>query len=324
MEDVELTPSIISSVHVTKRFKDNQKPITSLCFDDSGEFCVTSGEDESLNVYDCREAKLRSTLYSKKYGVNLARFTHSKSTVVYASTKEDDTLRYLSLHDNKYIRYFRGHKNKVVALEMSPLDDQLMSAALDDSIRLWDLRSSTCQGMIQIKGRPTIAFDPSGLVFAVGIGSDTIKMYDLRAYETGPFATWVLRDPYTQQGMNEWTKFKFTRDGKQIMISTAGNCHYMVDSFEGNLQQRLVGHSPTLPGNVGEAVGLSPDAKYAFSGGSDGTMAIWDIQNPNMENKPLTKLQTPHQQGISVFGFNPSLLMMVTGNEDLAFWEPKL
>lgn len=75
---------------------------------------------------------VRSTLYSKKYGVTLARFTHHKNNVIYASTKEDgndrsrprffyktvkilskiDTLRYLSIHDNKYIRYFRGHKKR--------------------------------------------------------------------------------------------------------------------------------------------------------------------------------------------------------------------
>ena len=29
------------------------------------------------------------TLYSKKYGVHLARFTHRSSAIVYASTKED-------------------------------------------------------------------------------------------------------------------------------------------------------------------------------------------------------------------------------------------
>lgn len=32
---------------------------------------------------------VRSTLYSKKYGVTLARFTHHKNNVIYASTKED-------------------------------------------------------------------------------------------------------------------------------------------------------------------------------------------------------------------------------------------
>lgn len=79
---------------------------------------------------------IKSTLYSKKYGVTLARFTHHKNNVIYASTKEDgnfvtnfcdktmsdtlliDTLRYLSVYDNKYIRYFRGHKKRLLLYAM--------------------------------------------------------------------------------------------------------------------------------------------------------------------------------------------------------------
>ena len=80
---------------------------------------------------------------SKKYGVDLIRFTHAQNTAVHCSTKIDgtfhilllllhlystrniigpivlfllDTIRYLSLHDNKYIRYFPGHTKKYVAL----------------------------------------------------------------------------------------------------------------------------------------------------------------------------------------------------------------
>jgi len=49
---------------------------------------------------------------SKKYGIDLPRFTHRSTNIIYASTKEDDTIRYHSLHDNKYLQYFRGHKKR--------------------------------------------------------------------------------------------------------------------------------------------------------------------------------------------------------------------
>lgn len=52
------------------------------------------------------------TLHSKKYGVDIPRFTHKSSTILYASTKEDDTIRYHSLHDNKYLQYYKGHKKR--------------------------------------------------------------------------------------------------------------------------------------------------------------------------------------------------------------------
>ena len=105
---------------------------------------------------------------SGKYGVHLARFTHKSTAIIHASTKGEEaasTIRYLSLHDNSYLRYFYGHKkqyvtredrewksvlkhelcNRVTSLEMSPADDTFLSAAADDTVRLWDLRTATAQ-----------------------------------------------------------------------------------------------------------------------------------------------------------------------------------
>lgn len=65
--------------------------VTSLDFDDTGEFCIAAGDDETLQLYDCKLGKHNKTLYSKKYGCHLARFTHTQSNVIYASTKENGT-----------------------------------------------------------------------------------------------------------------------------------------------------------------------------------------------------------------------------------------
>ncbi|RUS19682.1 WD40-repeat-containing domain protein [Endogone sp. FLAS-F59071] len=178
-KSIPFSPPLFSSLKISQVFRHSTKLVTSLSFDNTGELCITSSEDESLHS----KLWLRNTLFSKKYGVDLLRFTHRQNNVINASTKEDDTIRYLSLHDNKYIRYFKGHCNRVVALEFSPVDDGFLSAAIDDTVRLWDLRSSACQGLIKIRGRPTVAFNETGVVFALGLESNTLKLYDLKALE---------------------------------------------------------------------------------------------------------------------------------------------
>ena len=79
---------------------------------------------------------------------------------------------------------------------MSPCDDTFMSGAMDNSVRLWDLRAPTCSGIMQVQGKPVLAFDPEGLVFSVGVQSEMVKLYDLRSFDKGPFATFRMpRDP---------------------------------------------------------------------------------------------------------------------------------
>ena len=36
------------------------------------------------------------------------------------------------------------------------------------------------QGLMKLAGRPVAAFDPDGLIFAAGINSESVKLYDLR------------------------------------------------------------------------------------------------------------------------------------------------
>ncbi|KAJ3146984.1 hypothetical protein HK101_002263, partial [Irineochytrium annulatum] len=181
------------AVKKAKVFREHTKRITSLDFDGKGEYCLTVGDDDALHMYDCQTGTLKKTSYSKKYGCSLGRFTHRSNNVLHASTKDDHAIRYLSFHDNKYLRYFKGHTARVTALEMSPTDDQFLSASKDGSVRLWDLRSGTPTGLVNVQsGRINIAFDPSNKIFAVGTAhSSEIRLYNMGDLDRGPFT--ILR-----------------------------------------------------------------------------------------------------------------------------------
>ena len=42
---------------------------------------------------------------------------------------------------------------------------------------------------LQLVGRPVAAFDPDGLIFAAGVNSESVKLYDLRSFDKGPFSS---------------------------------------------------------------------------------------------------------------------------------------
>lgn len=58
-------------------------------YDDEGALLMTSTSDESIHIYNVREGRHDKTLISKKYGVKLAKFTHTQSSIIYASTKQN-------------------------------------------------------------------------------------------------------------------------------------------------------------------------------------------------------------------------------------------
>ncbi|KAF8624549.1 hypothetical protein AX15_005851 [Amanita polypyramis BW_CC] len=326
--------------------------ITGISFDDRGDTLVTAGEDETFRLYNCKTGKTLKTLYSKKYGVDLPRFTHKSTTIVHASTKEDDTIRYHSLHDNKYLQYFKGHKGRVISLEVSPVDDGFMSGSMDKTVRLWDLRSPACRGLLNLPSVPIIAYDSTGVVFAVAVNHySRVLLYDQANFDKAPFLVITLEDPtlarvsYPPRPIY-MTSMSFSSNGKYLLIGCSGDAHYIVDAFEGHLLAKLEGQvglerrsmssPPSIEpsrGNSGEEVCWTPDSKYVVGGSLDGRIFIWDVQNlptrsgevdlktPPVQIQALAALEG-HPGPSRCVRFNPRFAMMCSAGAELSFWLP--
>ena len=112
---------------------------------------------------------------------------------------------------------------------------------------------------MKLAGRPVAAFDPDGLIFAAGINSESVKLYDLRSFDKGPFSSFKLQgeqkcSQLIEISINnnyslfsadskeiEWTGLKFSPDGKSILISTNGSVIKLIDSYNGTSLQTFTG-----------------------------------------------------------------------------------
>ena len=102
---------------------------------------------------------------------------------------------------------------------MSPKEDYFATASMDDTARLWDLRTVNCQGVMRFESggrRPAVAFDPQGLVFAAAISGGRVKLFDVRACDKGPFRTFLTSD---LGGSTDFTGIKFSNDGKLMLLA---------------------------------------------------------------------------------------------------------
>ncbi|CAJ0579886.1 unnamed protein product, partial [Mesorhabditis spiculigera] len=309
---VKLNADLLTRSICTKSFNENEQRINSIDFTADGQTMLTSSDDDQIVIYNCNTGTKNRAVNSKKYGVDLIRFTHNSNNGIHCSTKIDDTIRYLSLHDNKYIRYFPGHTKKVLTLCMSPQDDMFLSGSEDKTIRLWDLKTPNCQGVMQVASRAVAAFDPDGLIFGAGINSQCVKLYDLRSFDKGPFMTWQ----FEQEPHCDWTGMKFSPDGKHIMLTTNGEVIKIIDAFKGVLTHTLRGHqnAKRLPL---EAT-FTPDSQFVLCGSSNGLINLWSVENGMHQGE----IKTDHQGLIQQISFNPRFFLMATACTKLNLWIP--
>lgn len=308
---MRLDEHIINNFVVAKNYKQEGR-INYLDYTHDGLHLITSADDDTMVLYDCSKGVEKKVANSKKYGCDLVHFTHAKNSIIYASNKEgkDQSIRYLSLHDNKFIRYFSGHTGKVVSLSMSPVDDTVITSSLDKTVRLWDLRSPSCVGVLQCQGRPVAQFDPEGLIFAVGVQSEQIKLYDLKSFDKGPFSTFK----YKLESGCDWTGIKFSLDGKLMMLTTNGAVIRVLDAYEGKPLHTLQGYL----NNKGLPIEASftPDSQFIVSGSTDGKLHIWRAES----GTKVGELQGEHLHPVTAVKFNPRYVMMASGCRNINFW----
>ncbi|KAL1448809.1 hypothetical protein WDU94_000069 [Cyamophila willieti] len=303
------------SFRVAKVFRDNTDKINSIDFSSDGALLISCSQDDQIIIYDCESGSSKFTVNSKKYGVDLIKFTRSKNTAIHASTKIDHTLRYLSLHDNKYLRYFPGHTAKVNSLHLSPIDDQFISGSCDKTVRLWDIRQPNCVGIIHSGNKPIANYDPAGLVFAIGVNSESIKLYDLRFIERGPFSTFKCSGDLRTSGC-EWTGIKFSPNGKFVLVYTNGSIIRLFDAFSGSC-------TGTLPGVVNNhalslEASFTPDSKFVVSGSTDGQVHVWNAE----DGFKICVLKGDHTSPIQHLQFNPMYHMLASACSNTCFWIP--
>ncbi|KAL2464661.1 Transducin/WD40 repeat-like superfamily protein [Forsythia ovata] len=309
----ELNDDIVRSMSIGAVFSDFGGKINSIDFHRTADLLVTASDDDSVRLYDITSAKLLKTTYHKKHGADRICFTHHQSSVICSSRHNLDSdgeiLRYLSMYDNRCLRYFKGHKERVVSLCMSPVNDSFMSGSLDHSIRIWDVRVNACQGILHLRGRPTVAYDQQGLVFAVAMEGGAIKLFDSRSYDKGPFDTFLVGGDTA-----EVSDIKFSNDGKSMLLTTTNNSIYILDAYAG--EKKCGFNVDPSPNTTIEAM-FTPDGQYVVSGSGDGNLHAWRIDTTDKVASWDSYIGVA-----SCLKWAPRRVMFVAASSVLTFWIP--
>lgn len=338
-----LTLPVIQLFLPTKTFSNHgEASITSLDFDDSGQFLISAGVDKSIQLYDIHKGIHLKDIQSQKYGAHLAKFTHHDKNCLYASAPPaaensdvDNSIRYLSLADNQYLRYFKGHKESVTCLEVDPVHDTILSASMDRTVKMWDLRSSSATGSIDT-GAPlaTVAFDPMGIIFAVAKANSAsstcaVDFYDCANCDKKPFLSLKFNMTFPVEKLS---KLEFSNNGKLLLVGTNSGEDYIVDAFLGDLLASLSNgrhrEDDSMALFLYPSNGLltfTPCGRYVIAGSSRHVVYVYDVENLrtgiNRVLNPVKVIKT--DQGIpKIIAFNPKLLTFASADTTVSLWQP--
>lgn len=317
---LDISKETLSGFKAVKTFNpgDNEiAPVTSLSFDDHGRYLLTASANDNMHLYDAMNCRFLNTVASKKYGCHSAKFTHAQNECVYSSTMKSFDIRHLNLETNQYLRYFTGHGALVSDIEMSPLNDTFLSASYDESVRLWDMRASKAQAIVPSLVPACIAYDPSGLVFALGNPENCeIGLYNLKQLKNGPFLVVKVNPAF-----NQWTKMEFSNDGKYILLASSAGKQLILDAFDGSQLFELSGTRP-FPlrefMDAGSAC-FTPDGRFTLATDYTGRIAFYSHSDSisGRTLKPCGSIAAAPESCPRSIAFNPKYSMFVTADESV-------
>jgi len=319
--DEALSADSMRRLAPAKIFSDQKQHVNSMDFSDDGQYLVAASEDESLRIFDCHTGMQTQLRWCKKYGVDLARFTHASKNIVCASSNEwDHTLRHMAVFDNQYLRYFKGHRDKVLDIAMCSKSDTFISASLDRTVRLWDLSTPACLGVLHTETceRSCVSYDPEDRIFAAVTEPRTLKLFDVRAFDKGPFATFSVnldRVALTPGDKLQFTAMEFSPDGKWILLSTNRSAILLLDAYDGDLKTVFQGHK-AQSAELGMRATFSPDGQFVLSGSDDGKVHVWDLSGR------VVCAHAHHPAPTQNVLFNPTMQLMASACHNVSLWLP--
>ncbi|KAK0627255.1 WD40-repeat-containing domain protein [Immersiella caudata] len=155
------------------------------------------------------------------------------------------------------IRSMRAHQDNITALDFDAPFGMMVSAAMDDSVRVWDLNAGRCIGMLEGHTASVRTLQVEDNILATGSMDATIRLWDLS------------KAHYDPQGS------QFGRDDEDDGIAFENPDDQPVDPPAGSMSDCPLF---TLNAHLDEITALHFKDNILVSGSADKTLRQWDLE----------------------------------------------
>jgi WD40 repeat protein/serine/threonine protein kinase len=204
------------------------------------------------------------------------------------------------------IRRLEGHTGNISSVAFSPDGTQILSGSQDNTLRLWDICTSSC--VRRFEGHTSwvlsVAFARDGSLVLSGSWDNGLRLWDtatglcLRSFEghTGSV-----------------TSVGFSPDGKRVVSGSSDGSLRVWDGAIGQCLCILEGHCGPI-----SSVALSPDGTLAACASSNKRILLWELATGG-----CVRTFTGHGDVVHSVAFAPDGAQIVSGSADktLRLWK---
>jgi WD40 repeat protein len=259
--------------------------VVSLAFSLDGTLCLSGSEDATARLWDIQSGSCLRTFEGHSGGVNpvafsddglyalsaaneavkrwelasgacltslpLCRYIHTDFLPAFSRTGRyfltgapQNSLELWEIETGKCVRTLAGHDDWIASIAFFSNESQAVSAAYDGKIKFWNVQSGECTRTIVASERSITEYDH---IDALALSVDNESVASISA------------------------------DGTLTQWRIAGSESQKPDSWHGLFPNFPPERVPYFPEKRAIAVSVSPDGRYALSGGCDMTTRLWDI-----------------------------------------------
>ena len=263
------------------RLSGHKTAILAVAISPDSSVIASASADNTIKLWR-RDGSLLTTLTGHTAPVRAVDFSRDGKTLISAS--DDRTVKIWQRDGEpalktgfpsvapgeprrgKLLRTLTGHNAPIWVVKFSPDGQLIVSASLDNTIKLWKRDGQLLKTLKGHKGGVLgVAFSPDSQIF-VSVSLDNTLKFWRRSGQ-------LLK---TIQNAGDNNKVTFSPDG-QIIASSSSNNTVKLWTKEGTLLKTFPGHTAVVTG-----VAFSPDGQMVASSSQDKTIKIWHISGSEL------------------------------------------
>ncbi|OUL28998.1 hypothetical protein BV378_06845 [Nostoc sp. RF31YmG] len=325
VSSINLTPATANPTPNTQQLNQliltlsgHTAPIRTIALSADGQILASSGDDQTIKVWNPTNGVLLATFKGNSEGVHSVAITPDGQAL--ASASYDKTIKLWEPKTGKLIRTLTGHTNQVTKVVFSPDGKTLVSASYDKTIKLWNPKTGQLiRSLKPGKISTAIVISPDSKTLFSGLEDGRIQLWNL---STGKLLRTLIpprpvNPTFPNQRASGVVSLAISADGQTLINGGYNDAHQSLQETDGtnvkvwNLKTGKLIHNFSVGIGSINSVVISPDGKTFATGGYSHKVELWDLKTAKLVNQ-----LSGHAGGIYALAMSKDGKTLISGSGD--------